>query len=130
MTARNSHTYDNLLLLKDAAAVTASGAASVGGSPRVLDVGLGRINALAQIDTSALDATTGDETYMVAIQGSTVLNFATFVELGEVSVAATGRNEAHFTNQQGDTIYRYIRAYHTLAGTTPSINYTAFLAKQ
>jgi hypothetical protein len=130
MTIRSSQTYDNLLLLKDAGAVTADGAATVGGQARVLDMGTGRFSAKAIVDSSALDLASADETYRVIIQGSNASNFGSgVVELGSGAVAATGRAEIHVTNEQGGTIYRYVRAYIDVGGTTPSINSTIFLAK-
>jgi hypothetical protein len=129
MTLRNSRTYDNLLLLKDAGAVTADGAAQVGGQARVVDVGLGRFEAVAVVDTSALDMTTTDETYRVAIQGSVDSAFTTPVELGSGTVSVAGRREIHFGNEIGGTIYRYLRAYLDVGGTTPSINCTIYVGK-
>lgn len=131
MSVRNSNTYDNLLLLKDAGAVAVTGAAQVAGTPRVIDVGLadiGRVKAV--IDTSAL--TTGGaapETYTVAIQGSETLAFTVPVQLGALSVIGAGRNEAFFNNVQNSVIYRYLRAFTTVGGTAPSVNSTIFIAK-
>jgi len=122
-------TYDQLLLLKDAGAVTASGAATVGGQARVLDLGTGKIESRAVVDTSALDLTSSDETYRVAIQGSTTAGFAGPVELGSRAVSAAGRSEVFFGNEVGSTIYQFVRAFLTLGGTTPSINCTVFIAK-
>lgn len=130
MTARNSQTYDNLLLLKDAGAMTATGAATVGGQARVLDLGMGRVEAKVVIDTSAIDRTDTNETYRVALQGCEAIGFGSnVVELGSVSVDAAGRSTLRFTNQPNETVYRYVRAHFTLGGTTPSINATAFIAK-
>lgn len=130
MTTRNSQTYDNLLLLKDAGAVTADGAATVASVARVLDLGPARFQAKVIIDTSAIDATTGDETYRAILQGCNAIGFGSgVVELGSVAVAASGRSEIHFVNQVGDTIYQYVRLYSDVGGTTPSINSTAFIAK-
>ncbi len=131
--ARNTATYDNLLLLKDAGAVTSSGAAQVSSVARVIDLGAAFAgNVRAIIDNSALDTADANETYRVDVQGSNDITFASgVVVLGSVTVTvASARNEASFSNAQGDTVYRYVRAYHTLAGTTPSINYTAFIAKE
>lgn len=130
MTVRNSQTYDNLLLLKDAGALTATGAGQVGGQARVLDLGPGRCEGKVIIDTSAVDKTDANETYRVALQGCDAIGFgAGVVELGSVTVDAAGRSTLRFTNQPNDVVYRYVRAYFTLAGTTPSINATAFIAK-
>jgi hypothetical protein len=129
MTLRNSRTYDNLLLLKDAGAVTADGAATVGGQARVVDVGLGRFDAVAVIDSSALDLADANETYRVMIQGSTDSAFTTPVELGSGLVTVVGRREIRFLNEIGGTIYRYLRAYIDVSGTTPSINCTIYVGK-
>lgn len=129
MSLRKSNTYDNLLLLKDAGAVTASGAATVGGSARVLDLGPAWIGmAKAVIETSAL---TGTGTYDVAIQGSTDAVFTTPVQLASKRVDnSVNRNELPFDNQQADVTYRYVRAFITTGGTSPSINCVIFLAMQ
>jgi len=127
---RASNTYDNLLLLKDAGAVTADGAATVGGSARVLDVGAANMGPVkAVIDTSAVDATTGDETYAVEIQGSVDVAFTDPITLGRVNVDAAGRSEVYFSNVHAGEPLRYIRAYNDVGGTTPSINSTIFIAK-
>ena len=130
MTVRSSQTYDNLLLLKDAGAVTASGAATVAAQARVLDLGLGRFEARAIIDASAVDTADANETYRVAIQGSNDPAFGSgVVELGATTVTGAGRSEARFTSQPNDVIYRYVRAFLTLTGTTPSINSVIYLVK-
>lgn len=130
MTVRNSQTYDNLLLLKDAGNVTVDGAATVGGQARVLDVGLADMGPVkAVVDSSAVDSTTGDETYGVIIQGSLDLAFTTPVTLGRADVTQVGRSEIHFRNNQSGTIYRYIRAFFDVGGTTPILNATIFVAR-
>ena len=78
-----SRTYDNLLLLKDAAVVTVDAAAQVGGSARVVDVGDAHMDGVAVIDTSAID-TSGGNTYTVRIQGSLTIGFGTPVELADI----------------------------------------------
>jgi hypothetical protein len=123
-----AHTYDNLTLLKDAGVVTVDAAAQVGGSARVVDVGDAHLDAVAVVDTSAVDVS-GGNTYTVRIQGSAVIGFGTFVELAAREVKATGRLEIPFNNEVSGTYYRYIRAYHDTAGAGPTINDTIFLAK-
>lgn len=131
MTTRNSQTYDNLLLLKDAGAITADGACTVGGQARVLDMGTARFEAKAIVDSSAIDLASADETYRVIIQASNVVGFGSgVVEIGSGTVLATGRSEIGVSNDQGGTIYRYVRAFIDVGGTTPSVNCTIFLAKR
>jgi hypothetical protein len=51
------------------------------------------------------------------------------VTLGAGDVAATGRSQIGVHNVVGSTVYRYVRLMTDVGGTTPSINFTAFLAK-
>lgn len=128
MTSRNSQTFDYALRLKDTGAITASAAAQVGGVAKVLDVGLGaRMTGKVVIEISALDFTTTDETYDIALQGSDAAA-GTFVELGSIKVTAAQRYELHFVNAIDKTLYQFLRLFTTVGGTTPSINYTAFVA--
>jgi len=122
-----SRTYDNLTLLKDAGVVTVDAAAQVGGSARVVDLGDAHMDAVAVVDTSAVDTAQG--TYTVRIQGASALNFATPVELAAREIKATGRTEIPFNNEVAGTYYRYVRAFHDTGGAAPSINNTIFLAK-
>lgn len=61
-------TLDLALQLKDAGAVTASGAAQIASVNRVLDLGSGRVRGQFVVDSASLDATTGDETQEVRLQ--------------------------------------------------------------
>lgn len=136
-------TADANLQLKDAGLVAASAAAQVGGSNKIIDVGLGRIDAVAVIDASAIEVDTGNELYTILVQGSTDPAFASgVVGLGSIRLghssttldtasSPTGRYELHFTNERGGTIYRYIRAYTVVAGTIATgVNYQARLVPQ
>lgn len=131
MTIRDSHTYDNLTLLKDAGAVTADGAGTVGGSARVLDLGdQAKTEGRLIVDTSAVDATTGDETQRIILQGCNAIGFGSGVaELASLAITSVGRTEAMFSTRQGSTNYRYVRVFTDVGGTTPSVNFTAYLAK-
>lgn len=135
--------------LKDAGAVTADGAGTVSAAAAVFD--LGAANAYARfavvIDWTAIDITTGDEAYDIQVQGAAASNFATpyilvnrklgdsTVTLQPVDTAPSGRlvlfgdNVAmtSATDGSAEIATRYIRVYHDVAGTTPSINYTAFI---
>jgi hypothetical protein len=76
--ARNilTATFDAATELKDAGAITASGAGQVSGAPRVVNVGAGLINAVLVIDVDAIDIAGGDEGYTVTLQGSSDPTFA------------------------------------------------------
>ena len=136
--ARNSKdfTYDNALLLKAAGAVTATGTGTI------LDLGAARADFRAICDVSAIDNASADESYILQVQGSNSPTFASGVvalaskQLGVASATGNsantgvGRYEIHGSNEENGVLYRYVRVRHVLAGTTPSINYTAFLAHQ
>ncbi|TCR64690.1 hypothetical protein [Bosea sp. BK604] len=137
------YTFDALLQLKDAGAITSSAAAQVGGQAKILDMGAGRFDGTVVVNVSAIDIVSNDEEYNIIIQGSNSSSFASGIEnLAMLNLGATevrdggaqdsvpGQYEIGVTNEQADTVYRYIRAYTFIAGssTTPSINYTAFLS--
>jgi len=137
-------TFDAATELKDAGAMTASGPATVGGNPRVVNVGTGFLRATWIVDVDLLDLTTGDETVELRLQGSTTADFTSDVvvldtlRLGDTSVsagetvdnAALGRRAKSVMNtRDGAKAYPYLRVYAVLAGTTPSVNFRSFLTK-
>lgn len=136
-----TYTFDALTQLKDAGAITSSAAAQVASANKILDMGAGRFDGTVVIDVSAIDISSTNEIYDIVIQGSNSASFASGIEnLAQMNLAATaardggaqnstvGRYEIGVTNEQADVVYRYVRAYTVCAGTTPSINYTAFLS--
>lgn len=104
------------------------------------------------VDVAAVDFGTTDETYLVIYQlsdnasgadvgfqgGDNIVNKAVILALGAAGGLAgsgaddqsgVGRNVVGVDNEfQGET-FRFGRLFHVLAGTTPSINYTAFLSR-
>lgn len=142
--ARNllTATFDAATELKDGGAVTAAGAAQVGGTNRVVNLGNAFTTGVIVVDVDTVDVTTGDEGYTIAIQGSSVSNFGSDVhniariQVGAAAVTGnsantgTGRYTAPFINSaDGATALPYIRAYITPVGTTPSINCRVWLTK-
>ena len=101
------------------------------------------------IDVATLDRGTGDEAYEIAFQlsddasgngagfdaGDTVVT-KVVVPLGEEvgpdadpdADATSGRVALLVDNERLGTVFRFARVAHILAGTTPSINYQAFLS--
>jgi hypothetical protein len=138
-------TFDAALQLKDAGAVSADGAGTVGGQARVVNVGTGLISATLIADIAELDLAGGDEGYRIVLQGSTDPTFATNVSnLVEINggVAATaagedsfgiGRVARGFNNvaENGDVL-PYLRVFSdiTAGAGTGSINYQAFIAQR
>lgn len=135
------HTYDvNLRLSNGEGAITASAAAQVASAALILDLGAGRVDVRAITDVTALDVASGDEKYEFEFQLSSSASFATvdgiggILKLGDSTTngqsadSVIGRYETMFTNEFNGTIYRYCRLYRRIAGTTPSITSTCFLA--
>jgi hypothetical protein len=125
-------------LLKDAGAVTASGNATVAAAARILDLGAARVDGRVVCDVSAIDTVTGDESYVLQVQGSNSPTFASGIvalaskqlggatPTGNSAATGTGRYEIAFTNEENGVVYRYMRVRYVIAGTTPSINFVAF----
>lgn len=129
-------TVDTLLSMKAAGAITADTADS-----NIIDTGSGPgqvLEGVYIIDITAIDIASNDETYTLHLQGSNSASFAS----GNVVLAATvvgkgssivtngadqqtGRIVLPFRNDKLGTVYRYLRAYTDVAGTTPSIDYTS-----
>lgn len=135
-------TFDSELELKDAGAITASAAGTVGGSAAEIDLGTGRCTGSLVVDVTAMEVDTGDEIYTIALQGGDASGFggdifelATLV-LGDSAVLVgtsdktTGRYVVPFTNEINQVVWQYARIYCTIAGTiVTGINYSAFLTR-
>jgi len=147
-----SYSFDaNLLLADGAAAQTASGYAQVGGADGILDLGgnqgvtpkqQARIDAVLVGMISAIDISSGNETYKLKMLGCNAANFAANVqclaslELGKGASlvpatqvdAAPGMFELPFSTEQFNTKYEYVKLYLELGGTSPSIQLQAYVA--
>jgi hypothetical protein len=133
-------TMDAATQLKDAGAAVASGAGTVGGAARVVNVGPAILSAVFTVDIIAqtIDATAA---YDIRLQASNDPTFATDVSivahLQSVLIATggedrpgIGRRSIPFVNIGEDGQAKtYLRAYHTISGTTPSINYAAMITQ-
>ncbi|MCA3700814.1 MAG: hypothetical protein IOB84_13660 [Brevundimonas sp.] len=127
--------YDVSMLLHDgAAALTATGNGQVGGSARVFDTEsttspVGRFPLAVVINANTIDLTSANETYDAIIQGSNAADFSSGVqELGSIAIPAAGRYTLIVDNEQGSTVYRYIRFRAALGGTTPSFTGIVYAA--
>jgi hypothetical protein len=132
--------FDKELLLRaDGAAITATET-----NATILDLGTGLIDGYAVFDVTALDVTTGDESYKFMVEMSpdaafgTAGNIRVVAQLHVGGATATAPNGAAdtvgrfvlpFRNEKNGTTYRYMRLYTLIAGTSPSIDFSAFLAK-
>lgn len=148
----HSYTMDADTELKDAGAVTATGRAQVSAADKILDFGgvtsgpavtqVAYTPGVLVVDVDALDFVTGDESYVIQYQLSDNVAFAS----GNVAVRAElrlgvaagqdvddqeglGRLVVHVDNEFLGTLFRFASVAHLIAGTTPSINYRAFLSR-
>lgn len=121
---------DNQTVLSDAQALTASGA-----STNVLDLaaagflGAGEPLAVVLWVDVAPDGTTGDETYVVKLQSDDADTFGSATDLPNKTVTIPRTTAVAGTVyvidlDPNDITERFLRAYATLAGTTPSITFT------
>ena len=141
-TNQKNATYDALLLLKDSAAVTATGVAQVAGANKILDLGAARLDYRIINDVSAIKTSATDESYRLRVQLSNSSTFASGVvthsalELGAPSATGNtiatpvGRYEKQGSNEVNGTIYRYMRVAFVVAGTAPTITNTSYLVKE
>ena len=130
-------TYDDALNLKDAGLL----ASSTDGS--ILDLAPGMVDALLVLDLSACEIASGNEIYTVSLEGSNVAAmdsgsvclakkvFGNLVVPMDDALSASGRYVVSFRNEEGGTLYRYVRLSTLVAGTIATgINFSAFIAKR
>lgn len=129
--------YDNALLLEASAAHTTA-QTDVGAT--ILDLGAGLVCGHLVVDVSAIDVASTDEYYTLSLEGSNVAAMTSgSVELALIRMGnnlapadadtSTGRFVVPFRNEQNGTVYRYVRLVTKVEGTTPSITFSAFIAK-
>ena len=112
---------DSQLLLQDTTTKTASySTPAVDLGPGFSPGGLGR-PAAAIVHATAVDTADGNETYTAVLQDST--DNVTFFAAG----APTGLSAAGAHAVRGWVTRRYARVALTVAGTTPSITFKAWL---
>ena len=129
---------DSATKLQDAGIVAVSAAGTY-----VLDLGSGRTQALVYIDCSAAEVDTGDELYTISFQGTNTAAFGgtdiqdlAMIQLGDATQLpgaadkTTGLYRFPVDNFDGQSTWRYVRLYITIAGTIATgINFEAYLAK-
>lgn len=125
--------------VKDAGAVSTTGVAQAGGVDSIIDLGPVAVLAFLSVQVRAIDVANGDESYRLRMQLSNSPTFASGIvtaaslELGDSTVtgasadSGTGRRQVGFSSVISGTHYRYARLSHVVAGTSPSIDYTAAL---
>ena len=142
MSYQSTYTIDTELQLRDAASVTASRRSQVSAANKIIDLGAGEVWGVILLDMTTIDFTTGDEVYNILAQVSNSATMASGVRNASGIIfgdAANGANddttvserrELPFTNRIGTTVYRYLSLYEVLSGTTPILDFKAWLAKR
>jgi hypothetical protein len=131
-----SHPSNPALVLEDGAAVvTTTRFGRAAGVARVYDFGASGLEWLGYVvpTVSALDRSSGDETYRISLQLSANAAFTAPVETAALAlIAVTGADAPTLllSNKLGGRVYRYGRLKIAVGGTTPSVRLTAFLAKR
>ena len=129
-------TYDAATSLK------AAGLLATSTDGTILDLGDGMVDGYLVVDLAACEIATGDEIYTVSLEGSNVAAmtsgsvclakkvFGNLVVPMDAALSAAGRYVIPFRNEEGGTIYRYVRLSTLIAGTIATgINFAAFIAK-
>ena len=132
-------TYDALTVLKDAGAITASAAGTVGGSAKVIDLGAARMDAKAIVNVTAAGVGTGakqviniqvsDDEFDADIYNVGILELGDAGQLVGDTDVGVGTYEIPFNNVINGVVKRYCRVYATMAVLSPatSLNYSAHL---
>ncbi len=140
--SRPTYPFDADLEFCDGGAVTASAAALVDAVARVVDLGKGYFAGDMVIDVASIAVDGGDESYRICLELSDAVGFSAGTEFDKCSIilgdssltngdvdSVVGRYIMPFNNRaENGTLYRYARLYTTHAGSTSSINFTAFAA--
>lgn len=131
-------TYDDSLELKAAGGVTSSTNGSI------LDLGSGLVDGFIVVDLTSAEVASTDEYYNLCLEGSNVAAmtsgsvclakkvFGNNVDPMDADLTTAGRYVIPFRNEEGGTLYRYVRLRTVVAGTidTTGIVFSAFLAKR
>lgn len=123
------------------------------GAPNQIDIGQGRLTGLMAIDISSIDVSSLDEAYKFCLLGSNDaawgngnVELLAFHDVGAASAvrqiatilgaspaippagAAGSMIFLPFTNLMQRIVYRYVRGYVVISGTTPTVTFRSWLA--
>jgi hypothetical protein len=134
-------TYDDALGLKDAGLVCVTATSEHGST--IIDMGDGLFDGFLVIDLIAVEVGNSDERFYVSLEGSTVAAmtstsvclatkvFGQLIVPMDAALVTAGRYAIPIRNENGGTLYRYVRYHITGTGTIGTgINFVAFLAKR
>jgi hypothetical protein len=126
--------------LKDAGAVTSSGYGTIDSVAKTVDLGEGLVRMNLIIDISFIKCSAADELYTLYLMGGDDESFTETVSLCSKELGAPASLQGNLVskisrvvipaqNEQGGTIYPYVRLRYVISGTNPSINLSARLEK-
>jgi hypothetical protein len=132
--------FDYTHILKDAGAVTSSGFGEVDSTAKVINLGEGLVRMNLIIDIDFIKCSAGDELYTLHLMGGDDESFTETVSLCSKELGAPASLQGNLVskisrvvipvqNEQGGTIYPYVRLRYVISGTNPSINFSARLEK-
>tara|TARA_Y100000310_G_scaffold342527_1_gene446165 strand:- start:12152 stop:12577 length:426 start_codon:yes stop_codon:yes gene_type:complete len=107
-----------------------------GASTNTIDLGsdrkIGKGEPMAVVVfVSAIDTTSGNETYSVGVETDDNTGFSSATTLTSADIPASEQKEGgQLVIPLGHVNERYIRLSLTLGGTTPSVTYSAYLQPQ
>lgn len=127
--------FDGDLELKAAGALTTSTDGDI------LDLGAGLVDGYVVLDVSAVEIGSGNEIFTISLEGSNVAAmssgsvclakkvFGNLVVPMDAALSAAGRYVIPFRNEEGGTLYRYVRLSTLIAGSiSTGISFSAFIA--
>lgn len=110
----------------------------------IIDLGAGIVDGFIVVDVDSVEVATGNEIYTLALEGSNVAAmdsgsvclakkvFGNLVVPMDGALSAAGRYIIPFRNEEGGTIFRYVRLSAVVAGTIDGTGmvFSAFLTKR
>ena len=109
----------------------------------IIDLGAGLVDGLIVFDVDSVEVASGNEIYTLSLEGSNVAAmssgsvclakkvFGNLVVPMDDALSAAGRYVLPFRNEEGGTIFRYVRLSALVAGTIATgMVFSAFLTKR
>jgi hypothetical protein len=143
--ARKYTPFDRATAFADDLTLTASDVVQFAAADVELDIGDGYYEGVLVVDVSAIDTASNDEAYTFILEGGTVSGFGS----GSIDALATkrledpasagtpgrqniehgvGRYYLPFNNLVDEIQFRYLTLNVIIAGTTPSVTFSAWVA--
>lgn len=109
----------------------------------ILDLGAGLVDGFIVFDVDSVEVASGDEKYVLALEGSSASamdsgsvtlakkDFGNLTAPMDAALSTAGRYLLPFRNEEGGSLFRYVRLHATVSGTIATgMVFSAFLAKR